>query len=674
MTKAKRKRRLRISGIYCLTAIIALSWILLPGCGLFSRPSVARPDSEVRAVSLKTLQKKLKACQQAKNCSDELLQMGGLRRILGFVADEKNDDVVLFGLGDAVAPPMYVEDLVVALRNAWDKYSYLDGGAYQAPGCSIDPNPAVMRELNTIEQRMDGVSSGGSIEAVISDWQQVCKRPQSVRVLGIPVDTHFAKVMVDADYDLKTLVDGSDALGTPGFTSLTDRLVAERQDGVTANAAGSLPHSSLNRFWFCPGENIYQEDQGVVLIERCPVRLLTERMHADTGGKVAGTSSVDDNAEDFTEVFTALFDKISEQRSIYRQLENLFRLGAVADALSSRRSDDKLDLRYLLEDFPVSQTAVARSLPGREAVKRIEHREAFRGGYSTYRLWIPSCGGVDLSMRGAPKRVVPDTSERLLNLGKGIMSSRGSKESIYWVYKASLVSDLRSDLSNQDVNRTNSDFQVLTVADTRSGYDVYDGSHRNVYRGNDISQLLADVHSQFPEKTVYLDLKGFSQDKGEAFASSCRIRQEKDNVDAWLKTILRRPDGSRGPIDAFFSPGLKLETEPDPPERVLDGPQSGWYRASLKFLIQTAGKIQKIGIDIFAKTADLAWEFVDNVKALLSVPKYRAKSTGAIVNQVRRELKRKYNLTDKDLIIHYRDQFGSTHIAVIPSGQVGERG
>jgi hypothetical protein len=671
MTRTSPKVRVAAAGAMIVTMTICS--VVTPGC----RHPVAVPEGELVAVSLRALQNKLKTCQQAGNCSKELLQMGSLRTVMGFVADENNRDVILFGLGNPAVPPLSVEDLAVALRNAWNKYAYLDGGAYRAPGCSIDPDPSVTRELDAIGQRMDNASSEGPIEAAIGDWQEVCRRPQTVRVLGIPFDTHFAEVMVGADYDLKTLADGSAALDVPGFTSLMDRMAGERQKALTGRADVALQRSSLNRFWFCPGDNIYEENQGVVLIEQCPVKLLTERMHSDAGGRLSGTSSTDDQAQDFTEVFSALFERISEQRPVYRQLENLFRLAAIADALNSRYSDGKVDLRYLLDEFPVSQTAVAHNLPGREAVKKIEHREDSQSGYTTYRLWIPSCGGVDLGMRNAPKQFLPDTSGRLLSLGKGILSSKGSRESPYWVYKASFVSDLSNDLRNQDVNRGNSDFNVLTVVDTRTGYDVYDATHRKVYGGNDISELLRAVHSQFgqdPDKTVYLDLKGFSQDKEQAFASSCRIRQERDNVDTWLRTLARRPDGSREPMDAFFSRGVTLEAEPDRPERVRDGPQAGWYRASLRFLVQTAGKIQKIGIEVFAKTADLAQEFVDNVKSLLSVPKYRAKSTAAIANQVRRQLKKKYNLTDKDLIIHFRDQFGSTHIAVIRSGEVEELG
>jgi hypothetical protein len=45
----------------------------------------------------------------------------------------------------------------------------------------------------------------------IADWKRECEKDEAVNVFGIPFDTHFAQVMVKADYDLKRLSDGSDS-------------------------------------------------------------------------------------------------------------------------------------------------------------------------------------------------------------------------------------------------------------------------------------------------------------------------------------------------------------------------------------------------------------------------------------------------------------------------------
>ena len=53
---------------------------------------------------------------------------------------------------DASLPPLYFEDLVIALRNAWLRYARLEGNTriYEDPGCSIDPEPAVLRKLQAL--------------------------------------------------------------------------------------------------------------------------------------------------------------------------------------------------------------------------------------------------------------------------------------------------------------------------------------------------------------------------------------------------------------------------------------------------------------------------------------------------------------------------------------------
>src|SRR6266566_2707827 len=236
------------------------------GCGLLvllavlsKRPNKVKPpistaNAEVRAVSLNSLQQKLKACMPRNSCPQEFLQLAGIKRIMGVIADEQNHDLVLFGQTDSNLPPLILEDFVVALRNAWFKYAPLNGNTYEYshPGCSIDPNPKVVQELQEIGQSFHKGSASGKASKSIDDWNRVCEGSQSVRVLGIPFDTHFAQVLVKADYDMKRLVDGSDAIDIPGLTSVTDMEVEKAQSEIDQHQPISLSAPSLNRFWFYP--------------------------------------------------------------------------------------------------------------------------------------------------------------------------------------------------------------------------------------------------------------------------------------------------------------------------------------------------------------------------------------------------------------------------------------
>lgn len=332
-----------------LTATILVGLLFQVACPRSSRsyiveafdepPQPSSPPEEVRAVSLKVLQARLRICQPKNACPPELLRLAGLNTILGFVIDQTSQDLILLGQSDPSLPPLYLEDFVIALRNARMKYAPLVGNVYQYsyPGCSIDPVPEVMRELQLVEQQLGSGRSSGEVERALDNWRRTCQKPQAVRVLGIPFDSRFAQVMVKADYDMKTLADGADSIGIPGFISMTEMSLGEARRAILQNRTVTLS-ASLNRFWFYPGETVFEEDQGVFFLKRCPVKLLTEQMYSNARGQTIQSGMANPRAERFSENFTALYDRVARQRPIYQELENLFRFVALAKLIEVGKS------------------------------------------------------------------------------------------------------------------------------------------------------------------------------------------------------------------------------------------------------------------------------------------------------------------------------------------------
>ncbi len=391
------------------------------------------------AVSLRVLQQRLKVCLQEDSCSQAaLLQLAGLRRIIGYVVDEANHDLILVGEKDDSLPPLYLEDFIIALKNTWMQYAQLKGNTYyySNPGCSIDPDPRIINRLQTTGQHILGSSSQSDIERTIQQWHETCQSPQNVRVLGIPFDTRFAWVMVKADYDMKRLVDGSDSLGTSGFVSLTDMTLETAKKDIVQGRSISIPLSSMNRFWFYPGENRYLEDQGVITIEQSPVVLLTEEEYLGKKGKIVGKGHADQLAQEFVEDFTANYAELAKQRPIYTELENLFRFVALAKIMKYKDavSDAGIDLDYLLESVQIHQTRVARQLPGRSNVKGFEHKQEFANGYRINRLWLPSCGGVGIEITFSQRNFLKDTSGRLAELKAMVLKARPTPDALVWGY------------------------------------------------------------------------------------------------------------------------------------------------------------------------------------------------------------------------------------------------
>lgn len=354
----------------------------------------AESTKKGRTLSLR----KLEECLKKGNCPEKVNQLCGITKILGYVIDEKNSDVILFGEVNNTLPPLYLEDFVIALRNAWLKYAPLQGNTYMysPPSCSIDPEPKVMNELHQVSKRIFNDSQPEQVQTSINEWNNVCEQPQKVRVMGIPFNTRFGKVMVDADYYMKRLVDGSVTLEIEGFKSLTDMTLDVIREDVAKNRQIYIPAHTMNRFWFYPGETNFIEDKGIVILKKCQVVLLTEEEFLTTKGKIAGSGRPDRLAKEFVGTFTAKYEDIAGERPIYHQLEGLFRFTALSKLMKGKDafSEAHFTPEYLLNRFPIKETSVDPFLPGISNVKEFQHKSEYHGGYSILNFWLPSCGGV----------------------------------------------------------------------------------------------------------------------------------------------------------------------------------------------------------------------------------------------------------------------------------------
>ena len=184
----------------------------------------ASDSYEYRAISLKVLQERLKESHGSGVSSSDIQQMTGITRITGYVVDEDNQDLVLFGEVEQDYPPLQLDDIVVALRNSWLKYADVEDDTYiyRAPYCSIEPDMKVVEALRNEGKKISNVSEAGRVEQAIKNWQQYCTSPQSVIVKGIPFHSHFAAVLVKADYIMKKLAVGCDTIDIEEFASLSD--------------------------------------------------------------------------------------------------------------------------------------------------------------------------------------------------------------------------------------------------------------------------------------------------------------------------------------------------------------------------------------------------------------------------------------------------------------------
>lgn len=402
-----------------------------------------------RAVSLTALETRLRTGRPS-----EVARLCGITRISGYIADVSGHDIVLVGEVEPDRPALYLDDLAVAFRNSRLMYAQRKGRTiyYTAPGCSIDPDPSVMQDLDRLSRAAPVTSDRDERRLWFDKWQAVGSRPQNVRVLGVPFDSRFAKVMVDADYYMKRLTDGSVALGIEGFESLMEMRMRTAKNELSGDRSSSVPTQSLNRFWFCPGESTFTEEDGAVLLRTCRVKLLTEEEFLTTGGVLSGKGRPDPLARRFADSFSAKYDQIASRRPIYRDLSDLFRLVAVAKLLDDTKlASVGVKLPYLMGRYQVKTTPVSRAVTGLTSLKEIEETKETSDGTLTMYMWLMSCGGVNMDVH--PKRVKPvETSiaktaaprtsgtsagksasvKPPSKVKKAVLTARKSKDSLYW--------------------------------------------------------------------------------------------------------------------------------------------------------------------------------------------------------------------------------------------------
>jgi len=420
----------RIILFLCLVIMVMVSG----GPGMAADGGVGNKHG--RALSLKVLQERVEACGQGTTCAADVMQLADLGRLEGYVIDPTNRDLILVGQLVEGAPPLYLEDFVIALRDAWRLYGHYEGKTfyYSDPGCSIDPHPKVIQELQRTGQYLQGHPSPAGREDALDYWHQVCHMPQQVRVLGIPFNTHFAKVMVDADYFMKKLVDGSETVHGFEFHSLTDLHVDAAEQAMKQGKRTTVATDTMSRFWFHAGRTVLLEDVGMVEIKQVPIELLTEQEHLSKKSRIVGSGHPDPLAKRWAKTFTDHYGRIANEYPIYREIENLYRVVALARSMKLRNAWQSagLDLVPLVEDFQVQETTVASTLPGHSNIRTERYQHAVVNGYAETTLTMPSCGGVDAGVAISEKSFERDRSKQLIQKTRAVLVGRNTAAQLYW--------------------------------------------------------------------------------------------------------------------------------------------------------------------------------------------------------------------------------------------------
>ena len=301
---------------------------------LSSIPQGQLKTSPMRKVSLNRLESYVaKELAAGRELTPETWSLAGLQRLEYVVYLPETQDIVIAGPADQWhadaagryvglsngRPTLRMDDLLVALR------AYGPGaGVPQSIGCSIDPTAEGEKRRRAFIAQFNG-QMPSSIPHYVEGMRNA-QGMQVVTIKGVPASTHFARVLVEADYRMKLIGIG-----------LMDPMVPMKSYVERSTTSGS---NALQRWFFEAdystvatnetGTALHLAGQGVKLSGEL------ERVNAKTGGRSRSGRAGDTASVGFTRDFTRMYDQIADATPVFHEMRNLFDMTVAAAFIQDR--------------------------------------------------------------------------------------------------------------------------------------------------------------------------------------------------------------------------------------------------------------------------------------------------------------------------------------------------
>jgi hypothetical protein len=295
---------------------------------------VAR-KSPLRKVSLTRLEKLIaKRLADGDGVDDAMQHLAGLTRLQYVFCYPESGDIVIAGPAepwaqapsgrmlaiDSGRPVLELQDLIVALR------AFPPGADRKKPFiyCSIDPTDeglARMQQfLNELGGRIANPRTNPGQEQFIVEGLRERLGMQVITVGGVSPKTHFAQVMVEADYRMKLIGIGLERPAVR-LASYVER----------ANPA-AVSRSALQRWFFVPEYQCVRvsDDSLAMKLEGEGVKLVGENEVVGKDGSRSRAKKSNRASDNFVNAFTKVYPKLAERTPVYAQLRNCIDLAVAA--------------------------------------------------------------------------------------------------------------------------------------------------------------------------------------------------------------------------------------------------------------------------------------------------------------------------------------------------------
>jgi hypothetical protein len=211
----------------------------------------------------------------------------------------------------------------------------------------------------------------------------------------------------------------------------------------------------------------------------------------------------------------------------------------------------------------------------------------------------------------------------------------------------------------------------VELAEERGGYDLVTAGSTVFYSLEEAPNLARALHDRATGETgsaVFLDLRNFSEDRAQAFASTLRTQMKQLAPAVWIHLITH--PASEGGLELAFTRGVEVEGGPYRVKEVTDGPYQGWFRSTVRLTVSTTvDQFHRFVLRMFATTRELAQLVASALALRLENPRGddpQGESLAQMVHDVVEEIRTTRGLGDDELQFQIVDQFGTTQIVRIP--------
>ena len=376
---------------------------------------VRRP-SAMRKVSLRKLETAIAQRATKKQPLDtEMLFLAGLQRVEYVFVYPESSDIVLAGpaegwtvlAGEIVgntsgSAVLRLDDLLDALHS--------DEAAATGDGvtCSIDPTEDGMARLQRLLKQRDFVLN----EAAVREMERQLG-DQNITLTGIRPTSHFANVMVSADYVMKRLamnLEASPVAGMPGYMEML-----QDHRGATSKLASP-------RWWLAPHyEQVSRSRDGLAWkLDGDGLQAMSESGYLNGRGELVRAGAAGVLEQRWADSFTERYSELSRELPVFSQLQGCVDLAVVAAIIAKEdlrgQADCPLELLTDPTKLQGDKFAVPQVVPSQASLVR------------TRQGWVVSVsGGVDLDSWSVLEDVKTDTT-----LAKTRRDAAGNDQHWWW--------------------------------------------------------------------------------------------------------------------------------------------------------------------------------------------------------------------------------------------------